>query len=104
MEDKVIYMYDEKSKVFVGTKVVDSDYVLLKSETEIKKEDALYEPVTFDGTNWVETDKATYDTEAEKQRQATLAEHPELTKPSAEMQAINALALQVAPLLVKGAE
>lgn len=105
MAEKVVYLFDETSKEFQGSNLVEDDHTLVAGETEIAPEQGLYQPATFDGTKWVGTDKAVYDAEQEKVHQAYLAEHPELApKPSSEQLMINALGQRVASLTVQLAQ
>lgn len=95
---KVVYMYDQTSREFKGSKLVDDDnYVVQAGETEIKPTDGLYEPVTWTGTEWVGTDKEVWQEAQDATNQAYLKEHPELAPhPTAEQQALTALAQQIA--------
>lgn len=95
---KAVYMYDQTSREFKGSKLVDDDnYVVQAGETEIKPTDGLYEPVTWNGTDWIGTDKEVWQAAQDAANQAYLKEHPELApQPSAEQQALTALAQQIA--------
>ncbi|MFC6170344.1 hypothetical protein [Loigolactobacillus jiayinensis] len=97
---KAIYLYDTTSRTFQGSKLVDDDYVATAGETEIKPTDGLYEPITFptdDATAWVGTDKAVWQAAQDAANQAYLKEHPEeAPQPTAEQQALTALAQQIA--------
>lgn len=94
---KAIYLYDKTNREFQGSKLVDDDYVATAGETEIKPTDGLYEPVTWTGTDWIGTDKAVWQAAQDAANQAYLKEHPEETpQPTAEQQALTALAQQIA--------
>ncbi|WP_035456929.1 hypothetical protein [Loigolactobacillus coryniformis] len=97
---KAIYLYDKTSREFQGSKLVDDDYVAAAGETEIKPADGLYEPVTFptdDATAWVGTDQAVWQAAQDAAYQEYLKEHPEAApQPTAEQQALTALAQQIA--------
>lgn len=76
MAEKVIYLFDETSKEFQGSNLVEDDHTLVAGETEIAPEQGLYQPSKFTGTEWVGADKEVYDAEQEKLRQEYLKEHP----------------------------
>ena len=76
---KVVYMYDQTSREFKGSKLIDDDnYVAQAGETEIKPTDGLYEPVTWTGTDWIGTDKAVWQAAQDAKQSEILKEHPEL--------------------------
>jgi hypothetical protein len=105
MAEKVIYLFDETSKEFQGSNLVEGDYTLAAGETEIAPEQGLYQPATFDGTKWVGNDKETWQAAQDAQTAAYLKEHPELApKPSSEQLMINTLGQQVASLTVQLAQ
>ncbi|MGK4059024.1 hypothetical protein AB0Y04_04730 [Loigolactobacillus coryniformis] len=85
---KVVYMYDQTSREFKGSKMIDDDnYVVQTGETEIKPTDGLYEPVTWTGTTWVGTDKEVWQAAQEAAYQEYLNEHPEdVPQPTVEQQ------------------
>lgn len=85
---KVVYMYDQTSREFKGSKTIDDDnYVAQAGETEIKPTDGLYEPVTWTGTDWIGTDKAVWQAAQDAAHQEYLKEHPEAApQPTAEEQ------------------
>ena len=87
MAEKVIYLFDETSKEFQGSNLVEDDHTLTTGETEIAPEQGLYQPATFDGTKWNGTDKAVWQATQDAAYQAYLKEHPELAPhPSSEQQ------------------
>lgn len=92
---KVVYLYDS-SNTFTGSKLVDDNYVIQASETEVKPVDGLYTPITWNGTAWVGTDEKTWQAQQEAERQANQKANP--VTPSSEQQMINALGLQFASL------
>lgn len=84
---KVVYMYDQTSREFKGSKTIDDNYVAQAGETEIKPTDGLYEPITWTGTDWIGTDKAVWQAAQDAKQSEILKEHPELApKPTAEQQ------------------
>lgn len=87
---KEVYMYDQTSREFKGSKSVDDNYVVQAGETEIKPTDGLYEPVIFmtdDATAWIGTDKAVWQAAQDAANQEYLKEHPEeAPQPTAEQQ------------------
>jgi hypothetical protein len=87
---KAVYIYDQTSREFQGSKLVDDDYIVQSGETEIKPADGLYEPITFptdDATAWVGTDKAVWQAAQDAAYQEYLNEHPELApQPTSEQQ------------------
>lgn len=86
---KAIYLYDTASREFKGAKLVDDDYVAIAGETEIKPTDGLYEPITWDGAQWVGTDKAVWQAAQDAAYQEYLKEHQEATpQPTVEQQQI----------------
>ncbi|MFC6170444.1 hypothetical protein [Loigolactobacillus jiayinensis] len=94
---KAIYLYDTTSHEFKNSKLVDDNYVVQAGETEIKPVDGLYEPVTWSGTTWVGTDKEVWQAAQEAEQSEMLKEHPEeAPEPTAEQQALTALAQQIA--------
>lgn len=97
---KAIYLYDTTSREFKGSKTIDDDnYVAQAGETEIKPTDGLYEPVTWNGSTWVGTDKEVWQAAQDAEQAELLKEHPELApQPTAEQQMINALGLQIVSL------
>jgi hypothetical protein len=101
---KAVYMYDDNNQ-FTNTKLVEDDYATTAGETEIKPIDGLYEPIAFDGTKWIGTDKAVWQATQDAAYQEYLKEHPELAPhPSSEQQMINALGQQVASLTARLAQ
>ena len=89
---KAIYLYDTTSHEFKGAKLVDDDYVAIAGETEIKPTDGLYEPITWNGTQWVGTDKEVWQAAQEAEQAEMLKEHPEaVPQPTAEQQQISEL-------------
>lgn len=97
---KAVYVYDQTSREFQGSKPVDDDYVVQAGETEIKPADGLYEPITFptdNATAWIGTDQAVWQAAQDATYQEYLKEHPEdAPQPTAEQQALTALAQQIA--------
>lgn len=97
---KAVYMYDQTSREFKGSKLVDDNYVVQAGETEIKPVDGLYEPVTFpndDATAWVGTEQSVWQAAQQAKYEAYTKEHPEeAPQPTAEQQALTALAQQIA--------
>lgn len=95
---KAIYLYDTTSREFQGSKTIDDDnYVVQSGETEIKPADGLYQPATWTGTTWIGTDKAVWQAAQDAANQEYLKEHPEdAPQPTAEQQALTALAQQIA--------
>lgn len=94
---KAIYLYDTTSRKFQGSKLVDDDYVAATGETEIKPTDGLYEPITWDGAKWNGTDQAVWQAAQQAKYEAYIKEHPEeAPQPTAEQQALTALAQQIA--------
>lgn len=93
---KVVYMYDQTSREFKGSKTIDDDnYVVQAGETEIKPVDGLYQPVTWNGTEWVGTDKEVWEAEQDEAYQEYLKEHPEYApQPTATEAALAALSYQ----------
>lgn len=86
-------MYDQTSREFKGSKLVDDDnYVVQAGETEIKPVDGLYEPVTWTGTTWVGTDKEVWQAAQDAKQAEILKEHPKLaSKPTVEQQQLSDL-------------
>lgn len=97
---KAVFMYDTVTRIFKGSKLVDDDYIVQAGETEVKPTDGLYEPITFptdDATAWVGTDQAVWQAAQDAAYQEYLKEHPEdAPQPTAEQQALTALAQQIA--------
>lgn len=94
---KAIYLYDQTSREFQGSKLVDDDYVAAIGETEIKPTDGLYEPITWDGAKWNGTDQAVWQEAQQAKYKVYIKEHPEeAPQPTAEQQALTALAQQIA--------
>ncbi|ANK66601.1 hypothetical protein [Loigolactobacillus backii] len=94
---KAIYLYDTTSREFQSSKLVDDNYVVQAGETEINPDNGLYEPVTWNGTTWIGTDKAVWQAAQDAANQAYLKEHPEeAPQTTAEQQALTALAQQIA--------
>lgn len=60
MAKKAVYLIDANNH-FSGIKLVDDDHQLQTNETFVKPEDGLYEPITWNGTGWIGTDKATWE-------------------------------------------
>ncbi|MGK4058272.1 hypothetical protein AB0Y04_00875 [Loigolactobacillus coryniformis] len=85
---KVVYMYDQTSREFKGSKLVDDDnYVVQAGETEIKPTDGLYEPVTWNGIDWIGTDQAIWQAAQDAKQAELLKTHPELApQPTVEQQ------------------
>lgn len=85
---KAIYLYDITSREFKGSKLVNDDnYVVQAGETEIKPDNGLYEPVTWNGTTWLGTDQAVWQAAQDADYQEYLKEHPESApQPSVEQQ------------------
>lgn len=84
---KAIYLYNETNNEFKGTKLVDDDYVAIAGETEIKPVDGLYEPITWDGAQWVGTDQAVWQAAQDAKQAELLKMHPELApQPTTEQQ------------------
>lgn len=83
---KLKYVFDE-NKVLVNTDFVSNDYVLLDNETFNAPEPGLNTPVKMVDGKWVGS------TEPE------IVQFQSNKEPSAEMQAINALGLQVMTLM-----
>jgi hypothetical protein len=80
---KAIYKFND-NKVFIGSDTVDDDYQVGTNETEVKPEDGLYEPVTWNGTTWLGTDQAIWQAAQDAKQSEILKEHPELApQPSA---------------------
>lgn len=52
MTQKQIYFYDQ-NRVFSGSDMIDSDAELPVNATDIKPVSGLYQPITFDGAQWV---------------------------------------------------
>lgn len=52
MAQKQIYFYDGQ-KVFDHSELVDADAKVPANATEVRPADGLYEPRTFNGTEWV---------------------------------------------------
>lgn len=75
---KVVYVYDQASREFQGSKPVDDNYVVQVGETEIKPVDGLYEPITWDGVKWNGTDQAVWQAAQEAKQAELLKTHPEL--------------------------
>ena len=89
---KAIYLYDIASRKFQGSKLVDDDYIVQAGETEIKPTDGLYEPITWDGTQWVGTEQAVWQAVQDESYQKYLKEHPEATpQPTAEEKQLSEL-------------
>ena len=89
---KAIYLYDTTSREFQGSKLVDDDYVATASETEVKPTDGLYEPVTFDGAQWVGTDQAVWQAAQDAKQAELLKTHPELApQPTMEQEQLTEL-------------
>lgn len=100
MGTKVIYTYDLATREFIGSDIFDDDHKLIDGETEVVPEDGLYQPAIFNGTKWVGSDKDAYDAKiVEEQKQYA---KDNLIPPSVEMQAINALGIQMAQLISGG--
>ncbi|RRG06368.1 MAG: hypothetical protein DUD28_02810 [Lactobacillus sp.] len=84
---KAVYVYDQTSREFKNSKLVDDNYVAAAGETEIKPVDGLYEPVTWTGTDWIGTDKAVWQAAQDAKQSEILKEHPELApQPTTEQQ------------------
>ena len=93
---KTLYIYDP-TKHDYHTDIVADDYVLQANETFTKPADGLYEPITWTGTDWIGTDKAIWQAAQDAKQAELLKTHPELApQPTAEQQALTALAQQIA--------
>lgn len=90
---KAVYLYDS-SNMFTGSKLVDDNYVIQASETEVKPVDGLYTPITWNGNTWVGTDQATWQASQDTAQVERLKENPVTL--SAEQLAINELGQQLA--------
>lgn len=89
---KAIYLYDQTSREFQGSKLVDDEYVAAAGETEVKPIDGLYEPITWDGAQWVGTEQAVWQAAQDAAYQEYLNEHPEAApQPTAEQQQLSEL-------------
>lgn len=101
---KAVYMYDDNNH-FTSTKLVADDYQISGNETFVKVPDGQYQPSTFTGTEWLGTDKATWQATQDAATAAYLQAHPELApQPSSEQLMINALGQQVASLTMQLAQ
>ena len=86
---KAIYLYDTTSREFKNSSMVDDNYVVQAGETEIKPDNGLYEPVTWNGTAWVGTDQAVWQAAQEAKQAELLKTNPELVpQPTVEQQQI----------------
>lgn len=88
---KVVYKFDDSNE-FTVSKVVDDDYVVMATETEVAPTPGLYTPITWDGKQWQGTDEATYKTRVDAEAAQYLATHQ--VTPSATDTAIAQLAYQ----------
>lgn len=52
MTQKQIYLYDGNG-VFAGSQMIDNDTEMPANSTDIAPASGLYQPATFDGTQWV---------------------------------------------------
>ena len=96
---KVVYMYDQTSREFKGSKLVDDNYVVQAGETEIKPDNGLYEPVTWNGTTWLGTDKVVWQSAQDAANAEYIKEHPELApQPTTDQQMIMAQAQQLSTM------
>lgn len=88
---KAIYKFDD-NKVFTGSDTVDDDYQVGINETEIKPTDGLYEPITWNGAQWVGTDQAIWQAAQDAKQAELLKTHPELApQPTSEQQQLSEL-------------
>lgn len=99
---KVIYTYDKDSKVFTGSDFILDSQELTEGQTVVEPEQGLYQPMTFDGTKWVGTDKDAYDAEQEKVRQEYLKDNPiPLTKADEQIAQLQKLVMSQSADLAK---
>ena len=91
---KAIYLYDTTSRELKNSRMVDDNYVVQAGETEIKPDNGLYEPVTWNGTTWLGTDQAVWQATQDAAYQEYLKEHPEAApQPTEEQQQLAELLL-----------
>lgn len=89
-EKKTVYYWDNNDR-FSGVKLVDADYQLQTNETFVKPADGLYQPITWNGSDWVGISAEDY-----------YKQHPVVpVKPSAQQTAMVALGQQVGNLIVE---
>lgn len=94
---KAIYKYDE-NKVFTFSERVADDYVLQSGETFVEPPIGAYQPVTWNGSEWVSGSKDDFDKSMTDQQAQNNASNPATAAPTTEQQMINALGLQYAQL------
>lgn len=90
---KVIYKYD-KNKVFTFSERVADNYVLQSGETFVEPPIGAYQPVTWNGLEWVSGSKDDFDQSVAEQQAANEKENP--TELSDTDKAVAALTLQLA--------
>lgn len=84
---KAVYTWDA-NKHFNGIKMVTDDYQLGQNETFKKPQDGLYEPISWTGTDWVDTPKEVWE-----------ANQPKVeVKPTAQQTAMASLMKDVASM------
>lgn len=55
---KLVYIFDDETKEFRGSKSVEDSYITAKNETELAPEDDLMPPYSWNGIKWTGTVKA----------------------------------------------
>lgn len=83
--------------MFTGSKLVDDNYVIQASETEVKPVDGLYTPITWNGNTWVGTDQDVWKKAQDTYWEAYYKEHPdEKPKPDPTAEALAQITLSAA--------
>lgn len=101
METKTIYLFDTKTKEFIGSdSEVPVNDELVDGQTDVEPSPGLYDPKKFDGIKWIGANPDEYDAKIVEEQKQNAKENP--IPPTNEMQAINALGLQMAQMISGG--
>lgn len=92
---KTIFSYNAQTREYLHMHTVDDDYQPREGETFLELPEGIGLPAYFAGDHWEGTPMSEVNKRGAEQAAKYLAEHPELTVPSAGTQALNVLGQQL---------